>query len=415
MPYLGELNADRENMEEVNLLVAPSGERSSKGVGITFLYHDYEQCLLVSGKLDSSLEINYCYGIQEALEVIYSGGNVDVVLADERNGGWDLLTHLRQSSRFKDIPFIILVEHLNPENIKRTRELKANDIFQTDISKGDLSLRVNYLAGQKRRIAGSVARKLEYLHFKIPFWKRVLDLLVVGTAMILLIPVYLVVGLVVRLDSPGPVFYKSRRVGSGYRFFDLYKFRTMRVNADKLIKDMSAFNTYNKKKNDGENSESVSLCADCKALGLSQCEQILFLDGKQICEKVYHRQKENEVAFMKFQNDPRITRVGAFLRNTSLDELPQFINILKGDMSLVGNRPLPLYEAEKLTTDDKIMRFAGPAGLTGLWQVTKRGKKEMSEDERIQLDIEYARNFSFGMDLKIMLKTFPALFQSENV
>lgn len=403
-------------MEEVNMLATFSpGEHSPRGVGITFLYHDYEQCLLVSAKLDDALEINYCYGMQEALEVIYSGGNVDVILADERNGGWDLLANLRQSSHFSDIPFIILVEQLTPGNIRRARELKAGDIFQTDISKGDLGLRVNYLAGQKRRLAGSAARKLKHLRFKTPLWKRAFDVIIVGAAMIGLIPIYLIVGLVIRLDSQGPVFYKSRRVGSGYRIFDLYKFRTMRVDADKLIKDMSVFNTYNKKNGDPESSDSVSLCADCRALGLSQCEQMLFLDGRQICERVYHRQKENEVAFMKFQNDPRITRVGTFLRNTSLDEIPQFINILKGDMSLVGNRPLPLYEAEKLTTDDKIMRFAGPAGLTGLWQVTKRGKKEMSEEERIQLDVEYARNCSFWMDLKIIFKTFPALFQSENV
>jgi lipopolysaccharide/colanic/teichoic acid biosynthesis glycosyltransferase len=88
-----------------------------------------------------------------------------------------------------------------------------------------------------------------------------------------------------------------------------------------------------------------------------------------------------------------------------------------GDMSLIGNRPLPLYEAEKLTTDKYIERFAGPGGLTGLWQVTKRGKgkKEMTEEERIELDIEYARNFSFKYDMKIFFMTFPALLQSENV
>ncbi|GAA4443682.1 sugar transferase [Ravibacter arvi] len=403
-------------MEEVNTVAVVSpGAPSPKGSGIVFLYHDYEQCLLVAEKLDKSLEISYCYNMQEAMEVIWAGGNTDVVLADERNGGWDLLVQLRQSTHFKNIPFIILAAELTPDSVRRARELKANDIFQVDISKGDLGLRVNFLAGQKRRLAGSVARKLGHLHFKTPFWKRALDLIVVGTAMIGLIPVYLLVGIVIRVDSRGPVFYKSRRVGSGYRIFDLYKFRTMRVDADKLIKDMSAFNTYSKKNGDSDNNDQASLCADCKALGLSQCEQMLFLDGRQICERVYHRQKENEVAFMKFQNDPRITRVGTFLRNTSLDELPQFINIIKGDMSLVGNRPLPLYEAEKLTTDDKIIRFAGPAGLTGLWQVTKRGKSDMSEEERIRLDVEYARNFSFRMDLRIILKTFPALFQSENV
>lgn len=144
---------------------------------------------------------------------------------------------------------------------------------------------------------------------------------------------------------------------------------------------------------------------------------MLYLDNEHVCEKVYLQRKHNKAAFMKFGNDPRITRIGGFLRNTSIDELPQLINIFRGDMSLVGNRPLPLYEAEKLTSDEYILRFAGPAGLTGLWQVTKRGKgkQDMSEEERMQLDIEYARNFSFAMDMKIIFKTFPALFQSENV
>lgn len=120
---------------------------------------------------------------------------------------------------------------------------------------------------------------------------------------------------------------------------------------------------------------------------------------------------------MKFQNDPRVTKVGRFLRNTSIDELPQLLNILKGDMSLIGNRPLPIYEAEKLTKDNQILRFAGPAGLTGLWQVTKRSKKagDISEEERVALDIYYVENLSFWLDLKIFFKTFPALLQTENV
>jgi lipopolysaccharide/colanic/teichoic acid biosynthesis glycosyltransferase len=107
--------------------------------------------------------------------------------------------------------------------------------------------------------------------------------------------------------------------------------------------------------------------------------------------------------------------MGGFLRNTSLDKIPQLFNILKGDMSLVGNRSLPLYEAEKLTTDDKILRFAGPSGLTGLWQVIKRGKEGVSEEERVQLDIAHVKNFSFFTDMLIILKTVPALLQSENV
>src|ERR1700692_3772200 len=94
--------------------------------------------------------------------------------------------------------------------------------------------------------------------------------------------------------------------------------------------------------------------------------------------------------FFKINNDPRITKVGAFLRNTSLDELPQLLNVLLGNMSLVGNRPLPLYEAATLTTDDWAKRFMAPAGITGLWQIKKRGKEDMSVEERINLDIVYA-------------------------
>ncbi|MFX4489871.1 sugar transferase, partial [Acinetobacter baumannii] len=92
---------------------------------------------------------------------------------------------------------------------------------------------------------------------------------------------------------------------------------------------------------------------------------------------------------------PRITKVGKFIRNTSIDELPQLWNVIIGDMSIVGNRPLPLYEAEKLTTDKYAMRFMAPAGITGLWQVEKRGKGEMSEEERLMLDNKYAENHSF--------------------
>jgi lipopolysaccharide/colanic/teichoic acid biosynthesis glycosyltransferase len=132
-------------------------------------------------------------------------------------------------------------------------------------------------------------------------------------------------------------------------------------------------------------------------------------------QKLTHMNQYTESAeqsvFYKIKNDPRVTRLGQFLRDTSLDELPQLFNVLKGDMSLVGNRPLPLYEAEKLTKDQIAWRFLAPAGITGLWQVTKRGKDNMSEEERIQLDMEYAMKNSFLYDLKILFSTIPALLQ----
>ncbi len=119
--------------------------------------------------------------------------------------------------------------------------------------------------------------------------------------------------------------------------------------------------------------------------------------------------------FIKINNDPRITKVGAFLRQSSLDELPQLLNVLLGDMSVVGNRPLPLYEAAMLTTDECAKRFLAPAGITGLWQIKKRGKEEMSVEERINLDIVYANNCNFIYDLWIMANTPSALMQKSNV
>jgi Sugar transferases involved in lipopolysaccharide synthesis len=147
-------------------------------------------------------------------------------------------------------------------------------------------------------------------------------------------------------------------------------------------------------------------------------EIILVSDDYVIPEQRYIAQKsiEKKNSFVKLENDPRITKVGYFIRKYSIDELPQLINILKGDMSIVGNRPLPLYEAELLTSDEYIDRFMAPAGLTGLWQVEKRGDAgKMSAEERKLLDIQYAQSYSFTMDVKIILKTATAFVQKENV
>ena len=207
----------------------------------------------------------------------------------------------------------------------------------------------------------------------IKIWglKRAFDITVSSIGLLLLSPLLILIAILIKLESKGPVFYVSKRAGSGYRIFNFIKFRSMRVGADVELKALAHLNQY------GNNSQNG--------------------------------------VFFKIKNDPRISPLGHFLRSTSLDEIPQLINVLIGDMSLVGNRPLPLYEAEKLTRDQIAWRFLAPAGITGLWQITKRGKDNMSPEERIALDMEYAMKNSFWLDLRIMLSTVPALLQKEKV
>ncbi len=257
--------------------------------------------------------------------------------------------------------------------------------------------------------------------FKLPLWKRATDIAVALCALIILFPILIVVAILIVLDSKGPIFYRSPRAGTNFYVFGMLKFRTMKVRADQQLKDLAAYNIYAKdekhsKVEAGIIDNTTFLCSACREKGMS-CQRPLFDEYQPVCEKLYLRENEEGAKFMKFRNDPRITRLGKFLRNSSIDELPQLLNILLGDMSLVGNRPLPLYEAEKLTVDEFAERFSGPAGLTGLWQVKKRAKGQgpMSEKERTQLDIDYARTFSFKTDLYIIWKTMFSLWQKENV
>ena len=244
-----------------------------------------------------------------------------------------------------------------------------------------------------------------------PVAKRIFDIVMSASALIVLSPFLLIVAVIVRIDSKGPVVYKSKRVGRYYKIFDLLKFRTMYVDADKDIKLMETLNLYNKNaKSENDQWESCPFCAKLS----HPCSPLLYDDNVVICENSYYINKLNGHTFYKVKNDPRVTRIGKFLRRTSIDELPQLINILRGDMSLIGNRPLPLYEAEVLTSDHSIERFNSPSGLSGLWQVTRRGAGELSEKERIELDKQYTRTWSLSTDFSIFLKTFPALLEKEN-
>ncbi|MDR2918217.1 MAG: sugar transferase [Tannerella sp.] len=252
--------------------------------------------------------------------------------------------------------------------------------------------------------------------YKCSVTKRVFDIILATIALLLLSPILIIAAIAIRIESKGPVVYKSQRVGENYQIFDFLKFRSMYPDADRRLKDYMSLNQYNiveKKEEDITNQRQLDI-SKCVETGVS----IYVSDDQILLEHEYlelknHQQQES---FIKLKEDPRITNVGKFIRKYSIDELPQLINVLKGDMSIVGNRPLPLYEAELLTEDESAKRFFASAGLTGLWQVEKRGDSgRLSAQERKHLDVYYAENHSIAMDVKILLKTFTSFIQKENV
>jgi exopolysaccharide biosynthesis polyprenyl glycosylphosphotransferase len=187
--------------------------------------------------------------------------------------------------------------------------------------------------------------------------KRAFDLVVATLLVIVLSPLLLALALAVRLSSRGPVIYRSTRPGIGGAPFDCFKFRTMRTGSDQQQAELEEAN-------------------------------------------------EASGALFKIRDDPRLTRVGRFLRRYSLDELPQFVNVLKGEMSLVGPRPLPMRDFEKLEEWHK-KRYLVMPGITGLWQVS--GRSDLNFDDLVRLDFLYLERWSISLDLTILLKTIPAV------
>ncbi len=190
------------------------------------------------------------------------------------------------------------------------------------------------------------------------FFKRTMDILCSLTGLIILLPIFLIIGIIIKLESRGPVFFAQERIGQNGEVFKMYKFRSMVVNAEKLKREL-------------------------------QCKN------------------EMSGPMFKMKNDPRVTKVGRFIRKTSIDELPQLFNILKGEMSLVGPRPSLPKEVQKF--DDWMMtRLEVKPGLTCYWQVS--GRNDIDFEEWMELDIKYVHERSILIDIKLILKTFSVLF-----
>lgn len=285
--------------------------------------------------------------------------------------------YFKKYQTLRAIPFFLFATKVDePVKAFAKQYSFVDEVITKNCTEKQLWAKVNFLGKVKRMQAlhpNNVAvQKAKYKGDYINnFLKRGLDITAASVGLVLSAPVMAVIAVMIRLESKGPIFYAAKRAGRNYKVFKFYKFRTMVPDADKKLAQLQHLNQY-------------------------------ATDGKG-------------PVFYKMSNDPRITKLGNFLRNTSLDEIPQLVNVLRGDMSLVGNRPLPLYEATALTTDEWVERFLAPAGITGLWQISKRGKAEMSVEERIQLDVSYANKNTFAYDMWLMVNTPFALIQKDNV
>lgn len=339
------------------------------------------------------------------------------------------ITYLKK--KCPNVYIILLTEKMNDTERKTYLKCGINDTLDRNASVTELNKKIQFISDREGILFDPVGPKFKILSFKIPLWKRLFDIVFSLLGIIILSPVFIITAIAIKLESKGPVLFKSKRVGTNYTIFNFLKFRSMFVNADKKLKELSKSQnqyinhteeankipTLNIGSNDALEYSLVDDNMGAEML-ISDDEVMLVGDDFVVAEGDFNKKKNEEIqnAFVKIENDPRVTKVGAFIRKYSIDELPQLFNILRGDMSIVGNRPLPLYEAERLTADDCIDRFMAPAGLTGLWQVEERGKGgDMSAEERKQLDIRYGQTYNFSLDMKIIFRTLTAFVQKDNV
>jgi lipopolysaccharide/colanic/teichoic acid biosynthesis glycosyltransferase len=351
-----------------------------------------------------------------------------------RNEDITAITYLRKKCH--SVYIILITDTMSDEERDIYMKCGINDTIVNAASVTELNKKIQFISDRENILFDNEAPKHTILRFQIPIWKRMFDIVFSALSIVILSPIFIITAIAIRLESPGPILFKSKRVGTNYTIFDFLKFRSMYIDAEERLKELSKdHNQYaaassddnHKEEEDnktitaplGEKAEQDMIDMGMESMMMISDEEVMLVgDDFVMAESDFNKQKQEDIdnAFVKIENDPRITKVGRFIRKYSIDELPQLFNILKGDMSVVGNRPLPLYEAEKLTADSSIDRFMAPAGLTGLWQVEERGKGgNMSAEERKQLDITYGQTYSFMLDMKIIFRTLTAFVQKENV
>jgi lipopolysaccharide/colanic/teichoic acid biosynthesis glycosyltransferase len=285
----------------------------------------------------------------------------------------------------KRIPFILLDDEKNQETFSKALLKNIDDVYIKPTKAETLISRILILRDAKPLVNINLTSEMNaFKPYKTPFFKRTFDIVVASVGLILVSPFLLIFMIAIRLESKGRVFYISKKVGSGFKVFNFYKLRSMYTHADKRLKDLAHLNEYQKEA-PAAHAEKVN--TDVNSISNHDYGNTLTTIG-----------------------DPRITKVGQIIRKLKIDELPQLFNVIKGDISIVGNRPLPIYEAELLTTDDWADRFHSPAGITGPWKaVTRRKLRSMSHEERNRLQNRYSEiaksRYSFWKDMWIIIRT----------
>lgn len=391
---------------------------------LNILYIGNEKQYIEKLQQQENLSLTVVTNNLSAVNYLNANKQPDAILCNYNlpgQNGLFLFDWIRDRTEYNTLPFVLLTNEFNSELFKSAFTKRIDDFYVlSNTLPGDLISRIEFLHKYKKSTSSSTSANLTGEVYRMPLSKRIFDIAVASTVLLLASPFLLLIMLAIRLESKGKVYYTAKRVGR--KTFDFYKLRSMRTGSDDLLKKLAKEkNQYNNSSASTENNPEAP-CPRCLKLPEGEtCSPVMYIDKHQVCDYWYNFQKKeaakNNSTFVKIVNDPRVTRVGKFIRNTSIDELPQLINVIKGDMSIVGNRPLPVYEAEMLTADDLSKRFLAPPGITGLWQVELRGKGgKMSEAERMRLDNEYADhfrgdNFSFWYDIKLILRTVPALLQ----
>ena len=349
-----------------------------------------------------------------------SGQVPDAILCEMTiSGGDGLAMHewVRKRRDLDSICFLLLDTVFTEEVYKQSICNKVDDFYLIPLPPLEgLVDRILFLREFRKKLKPVEPELSREISYSMPISKRVFDLIVAFGGLVVLSPLLLIVSSAILLESKGNVLYITKRIGGG-RIFDYLKFRTMREGADLESARPSAQSSWDKYRLENLQIDFEKPCPKCSQLRVNTfCSPLIFVGTNRICEYWYSVQTK-EISNTRFDllentNDPCDTKVGKILRQTGIDRLPQLVNVIKGEMSIVGNLPLPIYEAEQLSIGDMSRRFLAPAGMTGLYQIELRKKDgNMSAAERIMLDVAYSdhfigNNYSFWYDFNLLLRRF---------